>query len=167
MKFLLFNAVVAAALVYLIAGESGTDTPAAVKEARATIENVAETLRDQLPEQSASQTEVAARTENRPVPADTPEPALAAHEDTSEPDHSAPLPPVEEERVETLPRHEIREAEAVAVSDSPEMADPAATADVEDSTLDTPEFMTASDRQRELELLAQDMELMFLTKAGE
>ena len=87
------------------------------------------------------------------------------------------LPPLDEEQVDSLPRHEISEAEAIANSsaaspitapDATTFAEAGDTVTADSSAEDEdPGFMSAGDRQRELELLAQDMELLFLTKAGE
>ncbi len=159
MKFLLFNLVVVAALGYLLSdGSFGPAAPgSALDHAQRAAGAIVERGRD-LASDSVAET-----------PLETPEP-IAAPERAPEIAAEAPI----EIEIEPRPIHTV--PEVPTLEDEP-FEDPAVArrraevlGEVEiaasDGAVEAPQFMTPGERQRELDALAEDMELLFVDKIG-
>lgn len=226
MKYLVFNIVVAGALIYLAVGgemnwpglsddigkpvettaaptkeEPAQPTPsieAMLDKLKPAIEETATLVAEQVSEDVAARTkeelaqQIAALEQKQPKPEtlaptaqEAPAPATSATTpatvDKDVPEQA--LPPLPEMTVETPAVHEpLDEVAPGTVAQAPKADAPAnATEQPSQPDEDTAaqptqpkvklaegaEMMSPRDRQRELDVLVQDMELMFLEKAGE
>ncbi len=179
MKYLLFNGVVAAALIYLIAGdkidlrdpfsenETAEMQPQSPQQDQAkqayqqTVIETAKQVATVIAERVAK--DVAARTVNESLqkmePSITPN-SLAAET----PPTAQPLKPIEQvEFVETTPPYVINEAAAVENTPSVAPENKPATQQPTFQLADGEQFMSPRNRQIELDNLAQNMEFLFLS----
>ena len=181
MKFLLFNAVVVAALAYLFTMERGDFRDAAdslhrtVEQVRDSAEDIADKAKRAAPAVPSPLSEAETEVEEEAPPLPEPRPEVAAAAPAPEPapePTKAPapllagdLPPVADPAVAQ------RRAE---VLDGLLAADPAPLPDVLPDAL-PPELalaegevlMSPQERVRELNLLAEEMELLFVSKMGQ
>ncbi len=158
MRFLIFNAAVVAALIYLLSADRSEFRAAADQiydavdrvedAARDGIERVGSAVRDSAPAEAA--TETAATSEADPEPQ---RPRRLAAEAALVRD----LPPVDDPAVAKR-RAEVLDGIAALDSTPPEIVVPEVTL-AEGETLMGPE-----ERLRELYTLAEEMELLFVTK---
>ncbi len=171
MKYLLFNGVVAAALIYLVAGDKlnlstpETTAETAVEEIAKTASNDAENAYQQTVIETARQ--VAKVTAER-VANEVTERLLSENNDQTAPVATAQsteeLPAVEEEYVEVTPDYVIDEASAVAGNTEPVVADVQTTSNEPAIQLaEGAQLMSPRERQKELDTLAQNMEFLFLS----
>jgi len=189
MKYLLFNGVVAAALIYLVAGDKLELTnpfengETAQNEISQTVTGDAKVAYQQTVMQTA--TKVAAITAER-IATEVTTKLLLGKENAKiaeETDAVKPLventpiesmtdealPPLQEEVIEVTPDYVIDEASAVAASRSNEISEPI-IADTSTPVTQPAiqlagdaQFMSSRDRQKELDTLAQNMEFLFLS----
>ena len=160
MKFLLFNAAVAAAIVYLLAVDDG-DTPVSTLPAASQAEwqQKFDRIKDRV---------AALKSEAEPQEAVLPIPELAkgdspiSAEKIDKPEQS----PLEKAPTQTPPPLEAeREVEVLT---QPEALRPAPiTGDVVKPGPATPKNMTPRQRRRELNRLVHDMEMMFADKLAQ
>lgn len=171
MKYLLFNGVVAAALIYLVAGDK-IDLNNPMESFDSVTEQISEPVSgdasvayQQTVMETARQVatitakRVAEETTNRllqeNVPQDTPIAELSPVE---------ALPEVQEEYVSVTPDYVIDEASAVDGTDVPIIAEfEEETSEPTIQLAEGEQFMSARDRQKELDALAQNMEFLFLS----
>ncbi len=159
MKFLLFNLVVVAALGYLLSdGSFGPAAPgSALDHAQRAAGAIVERGRDLASEPAAESTW------ETPEPMAAPEvaPVIAA---------DAPI----EIEIEPRPIHTVPEVPALAEESFEDPAVAQRRAEVlgeveiaaSGGAVEAPRFMTPGERQRELDALAEDMELLFVDKIG-
>lgn len=213
MKYLIFNIVVAGALIYLAAGSDitwpGMKAEETVKTTAATVpapdideilaklkpmieetatlvaEQVSEDINERtkadlsaeienltqrLEQTNTGQQAAAATTETSasPSPGNTQATATPTDMAARETDD---LPPLPEMTVETPTVHKpLEDLQGQDVAQAPEMAEPVTNAPSPQPQVqlaEGEEMMSPRDRQRELDALVQNMELMFLDKAGE
>lgn len=155
MKYLLFNAVVLAALGYLYLADTGRLSPAdpGPEVAAATPLPDPETAAPPAPDASVitapppTAASVPAPVSAPAEPAPSPEPDTAPVSDPV----SADPPPLVTQTVETLPRRVVP-------------SETAETPPLEPSAPDPPEFMAADERVRELDRMIETMELFYVER---
>jgi hypothetical protein len=158
MKFLLFNVVVAASLGYLLLGDNRHDTVAPVLsqiEARGKAAPVAqqEVMEDEKIARPDTPPAVVAKnvvpkTRRAPAPVD---------QEVSVATVSPPAVPTTKAEKIAAADPAVAKRRAEVLGDSPSLAD----------QTETPQFMTPTERRKELARLAEDMELRFLEKVGD
>lgn len=194
MKYLVFNIVVAAALVFLAIGGdmkwpgSDKDNPTAdatpqistddlLTRLKPAIEETAAIVAEQVAQEIAEQTRAdlqaqmdqMAQPAKEPVAATTPEiqtsPTVTEVAPVAEADEVSDIPPLPEIAVETPAVHRpMDEVPAGAVAQAPAVP---SQPDAHVQLAEGEQMMSPRDRQRELDALVQNMELMFVEKAGQ
>jgi len=178
MKFLLFNVVVAASLGYLLLGEDRNATVApilskieamtsvAVETATAAVADQKPVLPLEVDKVKPAKVEATMIEAGKPVSAAPEKPAMPARRAPPPINQDvavAPAPPLAPQTpaAPTGEAKKIASADPAAaqrraevLGDASSVADPA----------ETPQFMTPTERRRELARLAEDMELHFLDK---
>ena len=212
MKYIIFNIVVAGALVYLVAGDDlklPGSADEAVRNAETNLDSTLDQIRPQVEETASKVAEqvaakVAARIADEiteklarlpETESDVPAPIEATltatppemdsttaamldkderlYQDPAEENGpatvssmEAPLPPVEDIYIEPEVTHKPIEGLEESIGHSTELAQNSSRSDVI-QIAEGEELMSPRDRQRELDALAQNMEMLFLSRAGE
>lgn len=171
MKYLLFNGVVAAALIYLVAGDQlNLNNPETTAEIQ--VEEITETASSDAKDayqQTVIETarQVAEVTAER-VANEVTERLLSENSDqitsVATAKSAEELPAVEEEYIEVTPDYVIDEASAVAGNAEPVVAEVKTTSNEPTIQLaEGAQLMSPRERQKELDALAQNMEFLFLS----
>lgn len=165
MRFLVFNAAVVAALIYLLSADRLYDMVDRVEDAaRDGIERVGSAARDSAPAEAAIETaptETAAETVPPEPAPDAAAPSGAPSGGTAQAAFVRDLPPVDDPAVAKR-RAEV--LDGIAAFDSAPLLPAREIAAPEIALAEGETLMGPEERRRELYTLAEEMELLFVTK---